>query len=61
MDSLRPDTDQEEPLKPCTAESEDVESRAQRLAADRMVKEAIEGLNRLAREKAAANKPDQAA
>lgn len=61
MNSSTPNTEQGESPKPSTAESEDIETRANRLAARREAKAAVEGLNRLAREKAAAKNPKPAA
>jgi hypothetical protein len=42
-------------------ESEDIESRANRLAADQMAAEVVEGLRKLAQEKASRKAPNQAA
>ncbi len=47
--------------KPSTTESEAAENEANRRLADEMVDAAIEGLNRLSKEKAAEKNPRQAA
>jgi hypothetical protein len=44
-----------------TVESEDVETRANRLAADQMAKEVVAGFQKLAKQKAARKTPHQAA
>jgi hypothetical protein len=44
-----------------TVESEDVETRANRLAADQMAEEVVEGFLKLAQQKAARKVPNQAA
>ncbi len=56
-----PNTLTGESQSPFTAEYEASENEANRRMADEMVKAAVEGLNRLAREKAAAKSPSQAA
>jgi hypothetical protein len=55
------DTEQAESPKQPTVESEDVETRANRLAADRMAAEVVEGLRKLAQQKAPGRVPNQAA
>jgi hypothetical protein len=47
--------------KPSTTASEEAATEANRRLADKLVKSAVEGLNRLAREKAAAKNPRHAA
>ena len=44
-----------------TVESEDVETRANRLAADQMAEEVVQGLRKLAQQKASRKDPNQAA
>lgn len=61
MDSSTQNTGQAESPKPSTAEFEDVETRANRLAADQMAKAVVEGLRQLAKQKAASKAPNQAA
>ncbi len=56
-----PNATQDDLTKPVTGTSGDVETLANQLAARRELKAAIEGLNRLAGEKAAARNPWQAA
>jgi hypothetical protein len=57
MNALRQNTDPAASPKRSTAESEDVETRANREAADRIAKAAVEGFRKLAREKAARKNP----
>jgi hypothetical protein len=54
MNALTQNIGPVESPKASTAEFEDVETRANRLAADREAQAAVEGLRRLAQEKAAA-------
>jgi len=62
MKSSTPNATPEESTMPPGVTSEDVETRANRVAARAELKAAIEGLNRLARDKqAAAKNPQQAA
>ena len=61
MKSFTPNVIQDDLTKPATGKSGDVETLANHLAAREELKAAIEGLNRLAREKAAAKNPRQAA
>jgi hypothetical protein len=61
MNSSMRDTEQAESPKQPTVESEDVETRANRLAADQMVAEVVEGFRKLAHQKAARKAPNQAA
>ena len=61
MNSSMRDTEQAQSPKRRTVESEDVETRANRLAADQMAKEVVEGLRKLAQQKASRKAPNQAA
>ena len=61
MNSSIPNTAQAESPQRPTIESEDVETRANRLAADQMAAEVVEGLRKLAQQKAARKAPNQAA
>jgi hypothetical protein len=61
MNSSMRNTGQAESPKPSSIESEDVETRANRLAADQLAKEAVEGLRKLAHRKASRKAPNQAA
>jgi hypothetical protein len=61
MNSSTQNTKLTESPEPSTVESEDVEARANRLAGDLMMEEILEGFRRLAKQKAAQKKPDQAA
>jgi hypothetical protein len=61
MNSSMRDTEQAQSPKQPTGESEDVETRANRIAADRMAAEVVEGLRKLAQQKAARKAPNQAA
>ena len=54
-------TEQAESPKPSTVESEDLETRANRLAADQMAAEVVEGFRKLAQQKASRKAPNQAA
>ena len=53
MNASTQNTDPAESLKSSTVESEDVETRANREAADRIAQAAIEGFRKLTREKPA--------
>jgi hypothetical protein len=61
MKSFTPNAVQGDLTKPVTGKSDDVETLANHLAAREELKAAIEGLKHLAREKAAAKDPQQAA
>ena len=61
MNSSTRNTKQAESPKRPIVESEDVETRANRLAADQMAVEVVEGLRKLARKKASRKAPNQAA
>jgi hypothetical protein len=61
MNSSIPNIAQASSQGPSMMESEAVANDANRRLADEMVKAVVEGLNRLAREKAAAKNPPQAA
>ncbi len=61
MNSSMRNTEQAESPKPSSIESEDVETRANRLAADQMAAEVVEGLRKLAQQKASRKVPHQAA
>jgi hypothetical protein len=52
MNSSIPSTRLDGSLKEPTVDSEDVETRANRLAADQMAEEVVEGLRKLAQQKA---------
>ena len=54
-------TEQAESPRPSTVESEDLETRANRLAADQMAAEVVEGFRKLAQQKASRKAPNQAA
>ena len=56
-----PNFTQDDLTKPVTGKSDDIETLANHLAAREELKAAVEGLNRLAREKAESGNPRQAA
>ena len=61
MNSSTPNTKPAESTKLPAIESEDVETRANRLAASLDAEEAVAGLRKLAQQKASRNAPNQAA
>lgn len=61
MNSSTQNTRPAESAKRSTAESEDAATRAHRLAADQMAEEVLEGLRKLAQQKAPRKAPNQAA
>jgi|HubBroStandDraft_6_1064221.scaffolds.fasta_scaffold4643891_1 hypothetical protein len=61
MISSTANTKTEQLPKMSTVESENVETRANRLAADQMAKEVVAGFRKLAKQKAAQKTPHEAA
>jgi len=61
MNSSTQNTKPPESPKRSTVESEDVETQANRLAADQISEEVVEGFRQLAKQKAARKAPHQAA
>jgi hypothetical protein len=61
MNSLTPNAKLAESPKRLTVESEDVETRANRLAADQIADVVVDGLRKLAQPRASRKAPNQAA